>query len=222
MMMKLTYLTTFTLLAAWCTFAPAAESDQSLIRMMTVCQTEQSPLLRLDCYDQAMATRGGANPDFAKMPQKLSSESAQLAINQETQRDKTSTEFIVTKKDGIYPTIVISTIALGVKPPRPILAFSCVDNITRMQLIFSSPLSSKKTDLTLQTEKTTFSSHWFMRDNGYVLETSRGLPGIDEIKRLLNSNELSIKSSNKEVNGLSFSINALNKAIVPLRTECRW
>ncbi|MCP6025837.1 type VI secretion system-associated protein TagO, partial [Klebsiella pneumoniae] len=33
---------------------------------------------------------------------------------------------------GERPTVVITTPAIGHVPPRPVLMFSCVDNITRM------------------------------------------------------------------------------------------
>lgn len=194
-------------------------NEQPLVDALLLCKQESSPLLRLDCYDNIMKYDGTLP---SKPAQLLTSKGAQLAIDQESKRGENTTQFIVTEQNMENPTIVITTIALGMKPPRPILAFSCIDNITRMQLIFTSPLKSKITDLTLKTDKTEFQSSWFIRDNGYIFEASRGLPGIKEIQQLLQSNTLAIKSNNKEINGLNFSISGLNNAIVPLRTACRW
>ncbi len=48
------------------------------------------------------------------------------------------------------------------------------------------------------------------------IESSRGLPGIDEIKRLLNGEKLTLKLTNNEK--LTFNISGMSQEIKPLRT----
>ncbi len=82
------------------------------------------------------------------------------------------------------------------QPPRPVLMLSCIDNITRMQIIL--PNKQDAGSVMVSTDRTQFTAEWFLRENGYVLESSRGLPGIDEIKRLLNGEKLTLKLTNNE------------------------
>ncbi|EMB6074107.1 type VI secretion protein, partial [Salmonella enterica subsp. enterica serovar Typhimurium] len=72
----------------------------------------------------------------------------------------------------------------------------------------------------VSTDKTQFTAEWFLRENGYVLESSRGIPGIDEIKRLLNAERLTLKLSNNEK--LTFNISGISQQIIPLRAACHW
>ncbi len=72
----------------------------------------------------------------------------------------------------------------------------------------------------LTTDKTQFTADWFLRENGYVLESSRGIPGIDEIKRLLNGETLTLKLANND--RLTFNISGISTDIKPLRTACHW
>src|SRR5699024_8313478 len=100
--------------------------------------------------------------------------------------------------------------------------FSCIDNITRMQLIFNRPLTMPQRRVTLKTEEGEFSSIWFIRDVGYTFEASRGLPGIKEIQKLFNSSTLTFSSTNKKIDGLRFNIAELQETIKSLRTACHW
>ncbi|MDB6375241.1 type VI secretion system-associated protein TagO, partial [Photorhabdus bodei] len=56
--------------------------------------------------------------------------------------------------------------------------------------------------------------------NGYLLESSRGLPGIEELKRLMTGKTLTIKTGNG--NRMTFNISQLEQAVKPLRSACRW
>jgi type VI secretion system protein VasI len=46
--------------------------------------------------------------------------------------------------------------------------------------------------LVLRTDKGQFRSRWFVRENGFLLEASRGLSGIDEIKQLFGAKTLTL------------------------------
>uniref|UniRef100_UPI0015ECAF2D type VI secretion system-associated protein TagO n=1 Tax=Citrobacter freundii TaxID=546 RepID=UPI0015ECAF2D len=69
---------------------------------------------------------------------------------------------------------------IGSLPPRPVLMFSCVDNITRMQVALSASRQEHDIPVTLKTESGQFRSRWFVRENGYLLEASRGLQAFNK------------------------------------------
>lgn len=220
----------FTLSIGLMSCTAAAQDNNPLIDQLKSCQKEASPLIRLDCYDMAVTkTLQPQSVDnntnlLSVIPKLIRAKSVLLALEQEKTRAQATTDFIITttNEESNNPTIVITTPAIGVKPPRPILAFSCIDNITRMQIIFSHPLISQQSRVKLKTEKVEFNTIWFIRDDGYTLEASRGLPGIEEIQKLFQANTLSFTSTNNMVNKLSFNIQDLAQTIKPLRETCRW
>lgn len=59
-------------------------------------------------------------------------------------------------------------------------------------------------------DKTRLDAQWFLRENGYLLESSRGLAGIDEIKRLMSAETLTIEGKRcfSSADIYSFSVNA--------------
>lgn len=89
-------------------------------------------------------------------------------------REGNTTELLVTQVPGERPTVVITTPAIGHVPPRPVLMFSCVDNITRMQVALMHPLDVHDIAVTLNADSRALRSHWFVRENGTLLESSRG------------------------------------------------
>ena len=121
------------------------------------------------------------------------------------------------------PTVVITTPAIGHVPPRPVLMFSCVDNITRMQVALMHPLDVHDIAVTLNADNRALRSHWFVRENGTLLESSRGLSGIDEIKQLFGAKTLTVDTGADNAAGkLTFNIDGLARAIAPLRDACHW
>jgi len=109
------------------------------------------------------------------------------------------------------------------KQQLPILVFSCSDNITQMQIVlFEAAKPASQTLTLILDQKTSLKMDWFIRDKGYLLESSRGLPGISYIQKLFSTKEISIVSADQNLNGLSFNIKGLAEVILPLRGACRW
>ncbi|EAY2191253.1 type VI secretion system-associated protein TagO, partial [Salmonella enterica subsp. enterica serovar Dublin] len=110
------------------------ETDaQATLSAMTACRREPAALERLDCYDKILTPE---QPGFASalVKAKYEGEAWKRAFAQEKQRPDNSTALIMTQSGGERPTVIITTPAIGNVPPRPVLMFSCVDNITRMQV----------------------------------------------------------------------------------------
>lgn len=196
---------------------------EATLKAMLTCRAEPASLVRLDCYDHALAPQYPGFSGALKKAQ-LQGEAWMRAYNQELQRDDHSTTFITRQTEGERPSVVITTPALGSVPPRPVLMFSCIDNITRMQIALPEPLKSAP-NLSITTEKTHLNVHWFLRESDSLLESSRGLAGIDEIKQLFAAQTLTVDiagQSEPSLHAMTFAITNLEKTLEPMRAACHW
>lgn len=195
---------------------------QATLSAMTACRREPAALERLDCYDKILTPE---QPGFtsALVKAKYEGEAWKRAFAQEKQRPDNSTALIMTQSGGERPTVIITTPAIGNVPPRPVLMFSCVDNITRMQVALTHAMTPDSIDVTLNADTRQIRSRWFIRENGTLLESSRGLSGIAEIKQLFGAKTLTIDTGTDSAAGkLTFNIDGLAKTIAPLREACHW
>ena len=211
------FLTTFSNIS----YADLKKQDQSsdILLKMEQCRSHKSELERLDCYDKAW----GDNRVFSQVRSVQGGKAWNRAIEQEKTRTTDSLNFLtkITESED-NPTVVITTPSLGHKSPRPVLMISCVDNITRLQIAMPSPINERDVYLDVITNKTSFKTHWFFRENGFLLEASRGLEGISEIQRLFKSSTLRFNSDVPAINELVFKIEDLENEIKPLKAACHW
>lgn len=196
-------------------FAFAEQREATPIeQQISLCRQQPISLLRLSCYDKIQVhEQQNIRLDISKM-----GEGWQRIFEHEMQRKNHSSGFIVSQGQNNHYPVLMTMPAIGHQPPRPVLMLSCIDNITRMQITL--PWQQKTGEITLTTNHTEFSSQWFLREQGYLLESSRGLAGIEEIKRLLSGDKLTIKLANRDA--LTFNISGLSEEIIPLRTACHW
>ena len=196
---------------------------QTTLNAMSACRKEPAALERLDCYDRILAPEQPEGFTRALAKARYQGEAWTRAFAQEKQRTDNSTMLLMTESPGERPTVIITTPAIGNVPPRPVLMFSCVDNITRMQVALTHSRTENDLDVVLNADNRPFRSHWFIRENGYLLEASRGLSGIDEIKQLSGAKTLTIDTGTDSATGkLTFNIDGLAKTIAPLRDACHW
>lgn len=200
----------------------SAGDEQATLDAMSACRKEPAALERLDCYDRILAPIPPEGFAGALVKARYDGEVHRLAFEQEAQRRDNATGLLLTRTEGERPTVIITTPAIGSLPPRPVLMFSCVDNITRMQVALATPRQESDMPVTLKTESSQFSSRWFVRENGYLLEASRGLAGIDEIKPLFGAKTLTLETGNGGAGKLTFNIDGLAQTIAPLREACHW
>ncbi|MDE9462125.1 type VI secretion system-associated protein VasI [Xenorhabdus bovienii] len=182
---------------------------------MQKCRFEPSPLVRLACYDR---TVNNLKFNALQIPMENMGLVWRQAMEQEMKRTDYSTGFIVTQGENGEAPVILTTPAVGVPPPRPVLMLSCIDRITRLQVALPKPMGSGT--VTVATDKTQFKTEWFLREHGYLWESSRGLSGIEEIKRLMNSDQMTITA--RTGSPITFNISQLEQAAKPLRDACRW
>ncbi|MDR0218889.1 MAG: type VI secretion system-associated protein TagO [Enterobacteriaceae bacterium] len=191
------------------------EQQEKQLAELQKCRAEPSALIRLACYDKAFDNlRANAVPIVLENMGPM----WRQAMEQEMKRTDYSTGFISTQSENGTTRIILTTPAVGVPPPRPVLMLSCIDRITRLQVAMPKPAESSA--VTITTDKTQFKTEWFLRERGYLWEASRGLPGIDEIKRLMGSDQMTITPS--QGSPVTFNISQLEQAAKPLREACRW
>lgn len=196
---------------------------QATVSAMTTCRKEPAALERLDCYDRILAPAQLEDFTGALAKARYEGEAWKRAFAQEKQRPDNSTALMLTESHGERPMVIITTPAIGNVPPRPVLMLSCVDNITRMQVAMTHAIAQNDIAVTLTTNTGRFQSRWFIRENGVLLESSRGLSGIDEIKQLFGAKALTIDTGTDSAAGkLTFNIDGLAKTIAPLRDACHW
>lgn len=190
------------------------------IQQLQECKNIPAALERLSCYDSLLPSEIKVTNNKASI--KAGGVAWNRAIEQEQNRNSSSTEFLTTLTEGHNPTILITTPALGYSAPRPILMFSCIDNITRLQVALPKPIKLGSVDVRLEADNNSFNSVWFVREDGFLLEASRGLSGIQEIQKLFGSRLLKIKPATAELNQLTFNIENLATEIEPLKKACHW
>ncbi|WP_434771395.1 type VI secretion system-associated protein VasI [Pseudomonas entomophila] len=119
--------------------------------------------------------------------------------------------------------LMVSAPAIASGPPHAYLAISCVQNISRLQLVTARPIEAGRVSVRLQGEsRATSATPWQVMENGQVIDAGRGLPGIEQIKQLIGARRIHVESDHPAVNGLTFDAHGLDALIDKVRTACRW
>ena len=125
-------------------------------------------------------------------------------------------------RDRVYICNVVKCRPPNNRVPEPQEAAACMLHL-RMQVALVHPLDVHDIAVTLNADSRVLRSHWFVRENGTLLESSRGLSGIDEIKQLFGATTLTVDTGADNAAGkLTFNIDGLARVIAPLRDACHW
>jgi len=119
--------------------------------------------------------------------------------------------------------LMISAPAIASVAPHPYLVISCVQSISRLQLVTAQPINAGRVMIQLQGGRgATVPTPWQVTENGQVLDAGRGLPGIGQIKQLIGAHRIQVKSDHPSVEGLVFDAQGLDPLIDEARKTCRW
>lgn len=122
---------------------------------------------------------------------------------------------------GLPPSLWATAPALGVLPPRPILMFSCIDKISRAELILPDALEGSRLYLQLK-GKRTLDQRWLSDESGLVLRSGRGIPAIQAMKTALSGQQLVVLNQEGSLKELMFDTRGLKDVLKPMREVCRW
>ncbi|PKF25538.1 type VI secretion system-associated protein TagO [Pseudomonas hunanensis] len=183
------------------------------------CPRIVSNIERLACFDQAAGTPG-FTPQRQWSAQELEAPTVRRVLIHETGRAPEDLMFRLRSEEG---GLLISAPAIASVAPHPYLIISCVQNISRLQLVTAQPVDASRVQVQLRGERgATAPTPWQVMENGQVLDAGRGLPGIEQIKQLIGAHRIHVESDNPAVDGLVFDAQGLDPLIDEARKTCRW
>ena len=191
----------------------------ALTRASQDCPRIVSNIERLACFDQAAGTPG-FTPQRQWSAQELEAPTVRRVLIHETGRAPEDLMFRLRSEEG---GLLISAPAIASVAPHPYLIISCVQNISRLQLVTAQPVDASRVQVQLRGERgATATTPWQVMENGQVLDAGRGLPGIEQIKQLIGAHRIHVESDNPAVDGLVFDAQGLDPLIDEARKTCRW
>lgn len=191
----------------------------ALTRASQDCSRIVSNIERLACFDQAAGTPG-FTPQRQWSAQELEAPTVRRVLIHETGRAPEDLMFRLRSEEG---GLLISAPAIASVAPHPYLIISCVQNISRLQLVTAQPVDASRVQVQLRGERgATAPTPWQVMENGQVLDAGRGLPGIEQIKQLIGAHRIHVESDNPAVDGLVFDAQGLDPLIDEARKTCRW
>ena len=197
---------------AWLALSPAQADEAARLTEARQCAGLDSRLERLHCYDALFQDAPAATDD--ELPALW-----QAVLDQEARRDDDTFALLTGVGDD---EVLLTAPALGTTPPRPVLVISCKEWITRFQLHLPEAIEAPRAALRLRGTGSDLTQTWRIRDGGQVVSGGRGLPAIDTLRRLLDSETLTLSSEHEALDGLRFELGDLRRQIQPLRNACRW
>lgn len=207
------------LAAAFCalgmTFSLGAGADTSQqLAAARDCTTESQRLERLACFDEVFGT-----------PVEVTIENISSGNQPERWRQAFAQEQRRKPGDGpLYRDTaelaghLLTLSALGVKPPRPLLAVQCHNNITELTLMLPEAVAEERVTVDFGQGR----QIWRVRDDGFVISGGRGLPAIRTVRNMAASSGVTVASSSSVVDGLMFDLTGFRDTLKPLREACGW
>ncbi|MBS8230729.1 type VI secretion system-associated protein TagO [Marinobacter salarius] len=178
------------------------------------CTEESQRLERLACFDEVFGT-----------PFSVAVEDAIVGNQPERWRQAFAQEQRRRPGDGpLYRNTselaghLLTLSALGVKPPRPLLAVQCHNNITELTLMMPEAVKEERVTVDFGQGR----QIWRARDDGFVISGGRGLPAIRTVRNMAAASGVTVASSSGVVDGLMFDLTGFRDTLKPLREACGW
>lgn len=183
------------------------------------CPRIVSNLERLACFDKSAGTPARVEPVRWSAPEQDSSTLRRVLDHEAGRPPEDLTFRLSAEGEGL----LFSAPAIASAAPAPYLVISCVQNISRLQLVLGRPVDVGRVKVRLQGEqRSTHATSWRVLENGQVLDAGRGLPGIEQIRQLIGAHRIHVQSDNPAVDGLIFDAQGLDPLIDKARKTCRW
>lgn len=183
------------------------------------CSRIVSNVERLACFDESAGTPAHLVAVHWSAPEQ-DSPTVRRVLTHEAGRNSDDLTFRLTRE---HEGLTISAPAVASAVPHPYLVISCLQNISRLQLIAAQPVDAGRVAMRLLGERgATALTPWQVTENGQVLDAGRGLPGIEQIKQLIGAHRIQVQSDNPSIDGLVFDAQGLDPLIDEARKLCRW
>lgn len=217
--MKLFYRSNYPLAAAFCalslTFSLTASGDiRQQLSAARDCTTESQRLERLACFDEVFGTPVEVAIDdviSGNQPERW-----RQAFAQEQRRQPGDGPLYRDTSEQAGHLVTLS--ALGVQPPRPLLAVQCHNNITELTLMLPEAVKEERVTVDFGQGR----QIWRVRDEGFVISGGRGLPAIRTVREMSAGSGVTVASSSGAIDGLMFDLQGFRETLKPLRKACGW
>lgn len=206
---------------------------------LSACTVVRDPADRLACFDRAGGTTD-AVVSAALKPKQAPARPVPMAANaealppivdlvQQVESGRTANDVRARARDfGADGTeghhrYVISIPMLGASQ-RAWLAISCIETISRLQLILSRPIADAQARIALSLDGRPVAGEqrWQVLGQGRVIDAGRGLVAIDTLRRIGDGEQLRVTSDIAVLDGLGFNATGLSARIAEQRQACRW
>ncbi|WP_235614234.1 type VI secretion system-associated protein VasI [Salinivibrio sp. HTSP] len=196
-------------------------SAQQQVEQANQCRAVTSRLDRLACFDRVFNTQvAPAEPTDNQSQKPLQWRRAMTAAQESAPQSWSLTEKGEGRGSSAWITLRASNLSTGFRgSEQPLLMLSCIDNLSRIELMLPEPIEDGRMKLTFPNGQT---QYWRNGDLGIVLSSSRGLPAIRLMKALAREDRLTIRSNSQYVDGLTFDTQPLPETLGALRSRCGW
>jgi type VI secretion system protein VasI len=179
------------------------------------CQWLLSPLVRLACYER-WASRHWPQPEVGVSAYRLLNHAIPPLTSTTKPVGSASTSAFV-------QSTALGRITLSQHSHGATLRISCQQQITHLNIQLETPWPATTPGPELWLDQSPQPARWFIRQQGQVLESGRGLPAIAQLKNWLTAQQLRITMPQEQQGQeMRFTLRGLSEAIKPLRQECHW
>ncbi|MDC0612209.1 type VI secretion system-associated protein TagO [Vibrio sp.] len=204
-------------------FSPLTQADDSVqqIQQAKKCSEVPDRLSRLACFDDVFKTPIHRQSLSERQVKPFSWQQAMDSYRDTAKGDKTHLNLQGVGEDyNAWLTVgALNGRKRYSKGPIPVLMMSCIDKISRIELAMPKEVKQAQLRISLVSGDTKF---WRTDDTGLLLTAGRGIPAIDQMKKIMRERTITLRSSDPTINGLVFETDTLREDLKPLRKRCDW
>ena len=201
----------------------AGEVPEVLVEQARDCRDIGARAARLVCFDKVFGTPDAIVGQRLEVAVESPPEYWEQLMRQERSRDGDSQAFVLDKRvdgNGAPEQVLLTRSGRGER--EAVLAISCQDRITRLEVAMPAPLQQGAVGLILVNDGERSAERWRVRNEGWLLQAGRGLPAIRTLRQWIDSDEVRLVSQEADLDGLVFELDGLEQALAPLRQACSW
>ncbi|EGQ7810709.1 hypothetical protein I6Y99_004769 [Vibrio parahaemolyticus] len=192
----------------------ASSLSQKQVSSLYQCREEPERLVRLACFDEVMQTpineqRASHSIEQVHYP------ALWRRVWQATEHQNAPLVWQTDEKDNAW----IALTEQSSSPAQAILVLSCIDNLSRVDVLMSKPMEA----LTLRLNVNSRQQVSLRSDDfGVMFSSPRGLPAIDVMKALAWQETVSLHSPEEAFSPLLFNVREVKALLPQLQRRCRW
>lgn len=193
------------------TQAFANNNDNELLDKASRCTEEAMNFARLTCFDKVFSTPAHIPVVSDKPDAWLRAKASEMA--------RVGNNDPMLTLDGNDKWITTPALNKDSEDLFPALVFSCISGISRLEMALPDELEDGRVNIAFDDSSAQL---WRSDDTGFLIASGRGFIAINQMKTILSSPSLVVRSNNPSIDGLQFDTSKLNDTIKPLRKQCGW